>query len=97
VWRALVLSVSRSLADRCSGISIASVGLKRGRRAQGRVPDAEHDGFDDPGPEQQNAADQCNRTQPGHRAARDEHAAGGHECRRNDPEVPRVFDGLIAL
>ena len=95
--RARELAVSRSLADRCSGISIASGLIGSRSRAQGRAPDAEDDGLDDSGPEQQNAADECNWTQPGHRAARDEDDTPDHERRRNDPEEPRVFDGSIAF
>jgi hypothetical protein len=61
------------------------------------VPDPEHDGFDDPGPQHQYAADQRDRTQPGGAAAGDEDGTPNHKYRRDDPEEPRVFDGYIAF
>jgi hypothetical protein len=71
--------------------------IGRGRRVQGDAPDAKHDGLHDPGPEQQEAADQRNRTQTGYDAAGDKRHAYDNECRRNDPEVARVLDGSIAF
>jgi hypothetical protein len=97
VSRARELAVSRSLADRCSGIITASGLIGSISRAQGRAPDAEDDGLDDSRPKQQNAANECNWTQTDHRAARDEYETPEHHRRRNDPEEPRVFDGSIAF
>ena len=90
------LAVSRSLADHDSGISIASGMIGCGRRVQGDAPDAKHDGLHDPRPEQQEAADQRNRTQTGYDAAGDKRHSYDNERRRNDPEVARVLDGSIA-
>ncbi|MDF2757533.1 MAG: hypothetical protein K0R44_3320 [Thermomicrobiales bacterium] len=95
--RAREFAVSRSLTDRCSGSSIASVLTGCGIRVQSRAPDAKHDGLDDTGPEQQNAADHRNRTEPGGDAAGDKYHAHDDERRRNNPEVARVFDGTIAF
>jgi hypothetical protein len=89
--------VSRSLADHDSGISIASGVIGCGSRVQGDAPDAKHDGLHDPGPEQQEAADQCNWTQTGYDAAGDKRHASDDERSRNDPEVARVLDGSIAF
>jgi hypothetical protein len=89
--------VSRSLADHDSGISIASGVIGCGSRVQGDAPDAKHDGLHDPGPEQQEAADQRNWTQTGYDAAGDKRHASDDERSRNDPEVARVLDGSIAF
>jgi hypothetical protein len=97
VSRARELAVSRLLADRCYGISIASGPIGSISRAQGRAPDAKDNGLDDSRPKQQNAANECNRTQTGDCAARNKYEAPEHHRRRNDPEEPRVFDGFITF
>ena len=61
------------------------------------MPDTEHNGLDDPGPEHQNTADHRNRTQSGREASCDEDDTRKHERRRDDPEEPRVFDGYVAF
>ncbi len=67
-----------------------------GISVQGRMPDAKHDDLDDPRPEQQNAAEQRDRTQPGN-AAGDEDDTANDQRDRNDPEESREFDGYIAF
>jgi len=64
---------------------------------QGRAPDAEHDGFDNPGPEHQSAADKRDRTEPGRDATRHKGEARDDKRCRDDPEEPRVFDGYFAF
>jgi hypothetical protein len=65
--------------------------------AQRRAPNAEHYRLDDPGPEQQDTRDECDRTEPDRRTTGDKANTGNCECCRDDPEEPRVFDRNFAF
>jgi hypothetical protein len=77
-----------------SGAGIAGVPHDIGHRvmAQSRAPDTEHDGLDDPGPEQEGTSDKRDRSEPDCNATGDKQDTGDHEGCRDDPEEPRVFD-----
>jgi hypothetical protein len=66
-------------------------------RTQGGAPNTEHNGLDDPGPEQQGAANKRDRTEPDRHATGDKDEPDDHERCRDDPEEPRVFDRYIAF
>jgi hypothetical protein len=61
------------------------------------VPNTEHNGLDDPGPEHQGAADKRDRTEPDRQTAGDKDDTDDHERCRDDPEEPRVFDRYVAF
>jgi hypothetical protein len=66
-------------------------------RAQGRTPNTEHNGLDDPGPEHQYTADERDRTEPDRNTTGDKDHTDDHERCRDDPEKPRVFDRYFAF
>jgi hypothetical protein len=85
------------MPDRRSGFDRGPSLIWRGFGAEGRVPDTEHNGFDDPGPEHQNATNQRDGAQASRAAADDQEETPYHERRRNDPEESRVLDNSIAF
>jgi hypothetical protein len=74
------------MPDRRSGFDRGPSLIWRGFGAEGRVPDTEHNGLDDPGPEHECAADERDRAQPNRHTADDKDDTNDHERRRDDPE-----------
>ena len=88
---------SRSLPDRGSGIAGVPHDIGHRVMTQSRAPDTEHDGLDDPGPEQEGATDKRDRPEPDCNATGDKQDTGDPEGCRDDPEESRVFDGYFAF
>jgi hypothetical protein len=65
--------------------------------AQRRTPDAEHNRLDDPGPEHQCTADKRDRTEPDRDTTGDKDDTDDHECCRDEPKEPRVFNRCFAF
>jgi hypothetical protein len=68
-----------------------------GLGGQGRLPDSEHDDFDNSRPEHQHAADKRYRTQSRRTAASDEEKTPNYERASNHPEESSEFDEPIAF